>query len=42
MNHLAQARIFGRFQAQELVSTQDERRTICLALLAIAEIGQIY
>ena len=31
MNYLAQACIFGRFQAQELVSTHDERRSICLA-----------
>ena len=31
MDYLAQACIFGRFQAQELVSTQDERRPICLA-----------
>ena len=31
MNFLAQACITGRFQAQEWVSTQDERRPICLA-----------
>ena len=31
MNYLAQACIIGRFQAQEWVSTQDERRPACLA-----------
>ena len=31
MNVLAQACIISRFQAQEWVSTQDERRPICLA-----------
>ena len=31
MNYLAQGCIIGRFQGQELVSTQDERRPICLA-----------
>ena len=31
MNYLAQGCIIGRFQAKELVSTQDERRPICLA-----------
>ena len=31
MDHLAQGCLIGRFQAQELVSTKDERRPICLA-----------
>ena len=31
MNYLAQGCIIGRFQGQELVSTQDERRPISLA-----------
>ena len=31
MNYLAQACIFGRFQAQEWVSAHDERRPICIA-----------
>ena len=30
MNYLAQGRLFGRFQSQECVSTEDERRPICL------------
>ena len=31
MDYLAQGGIIGRFQAQEFVSTKDERRPICLA-----------
>ena len=31
MNYLSKDCIIGRFQAQEWLSTQDERRPICLA-----------
>ena len=31
MDYLARGGIIGRFQAQEFISTKDERRPICLA-----------
>ena len=42
MDYLARGGIIGRFQAQEFISTKDERRPIFPCLLEITETCEMF